>query len=132
MIKIFMLVLILFMSLLQPKPITQIETPVKIACIQLASSYGAYTYPSIYVTGLPADLEIIFSNSMTVYRFQGLGDTAIRAELPVGTYTVIAYYGKEQVSGIFFLEVKTNNTLMIHISIPEECYIKPVSINKQA
>jgi hypothetical protein len=132
MIKTFMLVLILFMSLLQPKPITQIETPVKIACIQLATSYGTYTYPSIYITELPPDIEIIFSNSMTVYRFQGLGDTAIRAEIPTGTYTVIAYYGKEQVSNVYFLEVKEKDTLMIHVSIPEECYSKPASLGKFA
>lgn len=131
MLKLLFALLISLLSLFSA-PVTKIEIDnvVKPSCIRLINISGPYTTPSIYVTGIPADLQIIFSNGETVYRFQGLNDEAIRAQLPVGNYTVIVYYGNEQVSNIYYFSIDNTKTLMLSTSIPEECYPKPASDNK--
>lgn len=111
-------------------PITKIESRVHKNCLYLDSSYGTYAYPSIYVVGIPADLEIVFMDGMTAYRFQGRNDTAIRAMLPSGTYQVAVYRGKERVSDLYAFIVKEEGTLMVSSHTNQECFPVPVPLSQ--
>lgn len=109
-------------------PTTKIESRLHKSCLYLDSSYGTYAYPSIYVVGIPADLEIVFMDGMTAYRFQGRNDTAIRAMLPSGTYQVAVYYGKEQVSDLYTFIVKEEGTLTVSGFVNQECLPKSIPL----
>lgn len=118
MVKILILLISVLFSWVSP---SRIETPIHVSCIALIENYGPYAYPSVYVTQLPADLEIVFTDAITSYRFQGLNDYAVRAVLPSGNYWVSVFHGKEQVSKTYLFEIKSDITLSLVGVINVEC-----------